>query len=566
MTSLWRQKRAEERDDAERSIGIEAEMLALRRKATLWGASEDQESITSFSERWEALSNWFPAPVVHQGVRYPTVEHAFQAAKAADDATAAAAIRKAESAKEAHALGQQVPLPAGWERSKLALMESLLRDKFRRDSALRERLLRTEQMNLIATNGWGETFWGVSAGKGSNALGKALMKLREEARTGTDVDEWLTSSFELVGPSDPCDGVKLEVYKSGALVDTLPLDGARAVFIVGKHSNCDVKLDHPSISRRHAAIIRDQSRGLLLVDLASKAGTTLAGRRAPPSTAVPLKDGSRSAFTRYCFTSKLHCGSQSSFYWSLPTCKAYPIAIAILLQTIAQYTPPPTDPPPLCHTPYNIGDGNIVKRPSSRCTPSTGRLERRPPVPRPRIAQELIISYKYTPERPPARNQETPCSDLNASLSLLTARNQETACSDVNAPLSLLTARNQETACSDLNAPLSLLTARNQETACSDLNAPLSLITARNQETACSDVNAPLSLLAGLCLAARRARTWCAWTRWTRSSFWRSSMRRWRRSSRSWRRTHRTRARSSGCCPPPSAGPTRPRPPSLWAT
>jgi len=55
----------------------------------------------------------------------------------------------------------QKELTSSWERQRLKLMETLLRDKFRRDSALRERLLRTETKNLIANNSWGETFWGV---------------------------------------------------------------------------------------------------------------------------------------------------------------------------------------------------------------------------------------------------------------------------------------------------------------------------------------------------------------------------------------------------------------------
>jgi ribA/ribD-fused uncharacterized protein len=297
MTSLSRsQKRADERDDAERLINAEAEMLALRRKASAWGAREDQESITSFTGRWEALSNWFPAPVMHQGVRYASVEHAFQAVKASNDVSAAVAIRTAPTAAAAHALGQKVKLPPSWERTKLELMESLLRDKFRRDAALRERLLRTDHMNLIASNDWGELFWGVSAGKGSNALGKALMKLREEVRTGSDIDAWLASSFALAGPTDPCDGLNLEVHKSGALVDTIRLGAARPLFLAGKHSSCDVPLEHPSVSRRHAALVRDKDRGILLVDLASKAGTFLDGRRLPPSTGVPLKHGAKIVF------------------------------------------------------------------------------------------------------------------------------------------------------------------------------------------------------------------------------------------------------------------------------
>ena len=167
---------------------MEAQLIALKRKAASWGANEDEESITGFQGgRWEALSNWFPATVVWSGKQYPSVEHAFQAAKAAAEPERAEEISKVPTPKEAHALGQTVALPPGWERRRIKLMETLLRDKFRRDATLRERLLRTESKNLIANNAWGEAFWGVSGGNGSNELGKLLMALRDEARTGDDV-------------------------------------------------------------------------------------------------------------------------------------------------------------------------------------------------------------------------------------------------------------------------------------------------------------------------------------------------------------------------------------------
>ena len=166
MTSLSRRaEAAEERATINRSIELQAEVIALKRKAAAWGANEDEESISELTGRWECLANWFPAAVVHGGFKCKSVEHAFQAAKAGGDADAAKAIRDAPTCKQAHDLGQKLPLPADWERRKRPLMLSLLRDKFRRDGALRERLLKTENKNLIATNGWGETYWGVSGGK-----------------------------------------------------------------------------------------------------------------------------------------------------------------------------------------------------------------------------------------------------------------------------------------------------------------------------------------------------------------------------------------------------------------
>jgi len=48
-------------------------------------------------------------------------------------------------------------------------------------------------------------------------------------------------------------------------------------------------------------------------------------------------------YTRYCFTSKLYCGRQSSFY--CPTPPAKPTLLQYYCTTIAQYTRPPPTPP-----------------------------------------------------------------------------------------------------------------------------------------------------------------------------------------------------------------------------
>ena len=298
MTSLSA-RRQQERQDAERSINLQAEVISLRRKAAEWGADEDEETISSLAGRWEALSNWFPASVVMDGVSYPSVEHAFQAAKAGDDAEAAKAIRIAPNAQAAHELGRKLPtLPDDWERRKRPLMIKLLRDKFRRDAALRERLLKTDNRNLVATNEWGETYWGVSGGKGSNELGKALTAVRVEIQAGADTEPWLRDAFALCDEETMGGKLTLEVKKAGAIVETVPLGSAPLTY-VGKHSSCEIQLEHPSVSRKHACVLwlKDKPSGPSVVDLASKAGVTINGRRVPPLIAAgPLKDGTEIVF------------------------------------------------------------------------------------------------------------------------------------------------------------------------------------------------------------------------------------------------------------------------------
>ena len=67
-------------------------------------------------------------------------------------------------------------------------------------------------------------------------------------------------------------GAVVALFVSSArLGQTVGPLGAAALYFVGKHSTCAVQLEHPSVSRRHAVLLRDKVRGLLVVDLASKA-------------------------------------------------------------------------------------------------------------------------------------------------------------------------------------------------------------------------------------------------------------------------------------------------------
>jgi predicted NAD-dependent protein-ADP-ribosyltransferase YbiA (DUF1768 family) len=59
-------------------------------------------------------------------------------------------------------------------------MEGLVRQKFSKDPVLRQRLLDTGDQDLVEGNTWGDTFWGVCRGQGSNWLGRILMDVRAE--------------------------------------------------------------------------------------------------------------------------------------------------------------------------------------------------------------------------------------------------------------------------------------------------------------------------------------------------------------------------------------------------
>jgi len=132
-------------------------------------------TIDTFSGRHRYLSNFSPAPVKLDGVTYPTVEHAYQAAKTLGDQT----HFQTGSPGDAKRRGRVVGLRPDWESVKVAVMLDLLRQKFA-DRDRMSALLGTGDAELIEGNTWGDRFWGVCRGSGENHLGKLLMQVRAE--------------------------------------------------------------------------------------------------------------------------------------------------------------------------------------------------------------------------------------------------------------------------------------------------------------------------------------------------------------------------------------------------
>ncbi len=134
--------------------------------------------ITSFSGNFRWLSNFYPSVVYLDGKQYPTVEHAFQAAKT-DDEAARDEIRKSPRPGLAKKLGRRVRLKEDWEKVEVAEMDYLLRQKFS-SPEMKKILLATGDRELIEGNYWGDTFWGVCRGKGENWLGRLHMNIRSD--------------------------------------------------------------------------------------------------------------------------------------------------------------------------------------------------------------------------------------------------------------------------------------------------------------------------------------------------------------------------------------------------
>lgn len=139
----------------------------------------EQGSISDFHiKEFQYLSNFALASVEYRGMVYPTVEHAYQAAKTLDFEKRYE-IRRCGSPAKAKELGKKLVLRNHWNEIRVSIMLYLLRQKFGRQP-LRHQLLATGNRQLVEGNYWNDTFWGVCQGRGDNNLGKLLMQVRSE--------------------------------------------------------------------------------------------------------------------------------------------------------------------------------------------------------------------------------------------------------------------------------------------------------------------------------------------------------------------------------------------------
>lgn len=144
-------------------------------------------TIDRFSGRYRFLSNFHASEVKWEGVTYPSVEHAYQADKTLD-ADLREQIRDSSSAAKAKKLGKSIICRPDWEERKIWTMLSLVRLKFEH-IGLRQLLLDTGDSDLVEGNKWGDHWWGICDGFGFNYLGRILMLVRDEIRSGNTISD-----------------------------------------------------------------------------------------------------------------------------------------------------------------------------------------------------------------------------------------------------------------------------------------------------------------------------------------------------------------------------------------
>lgn len=173
---------------------------------------EQNESNSIILFRDSFLSNFYPVDVEFDWIKYPSVEHAYQAQKYSKDVFSQLSADQLEQLNEVlrnkwHSmqidpnaevfssryftswniktistyLDQWNFWKPTWSQEKFGVMLNLLQQKYS-DPKLAKKLLETGDKYLIEWNTWWDTFWGFSNWEGANFLWRSIMHIRENLK------------------------------------------------------------------------------------------------------------------------------------------------------------------------------------------------------------------------------------------------------------------------------------------------------------------------------------------------------------------------------------------------
>jgi len=91
---------------------------------------KEEEKIDSFRKDYRFLSNFWPCKIIFSGVQFPSVEHAYQAAKTTNVTKRRniASLKKPGAAKRE---GNKLDIREDWEKIKIGIMAFLVAKMYR---------------------------------------------------------------------------------------------------------------------------------------------------------------------------------------------------------------------------------------------------------------------------------------------------------------------------------------------------------------------------------------------------------------------------------------------------
>ena len=97
------------------------------------------------------LSNFHICSIFWDGEHWPSVEHAYQAAKTTN-VYHREEIQNAPTHSKAKYIGRKVWLRKDWENIKISIMEEIVVCKFVQNKVLKNKLIQTKEMILVEIN------------------------------------------------------------------------------------------------------------------------------------------------------------------------------------------------------------------------------------------------------------------------------------------------------------------------------------------------------------------------------------------------------------------------------
>ena len=135
--------------------------------------------------KYGCFSNFYPSIIEYEGLRYNSLESAFQAAKTSNQEDRIKLSRM--NPGHAKRYGRQVSLRSDWEEVKVDIMTELIRNKAFHNPEFCKALIDSKGAYIVEdTTGWHDNYWGdCQCGNcrlkfKHNVLGKCLMKVRDE--------------------------------------------------------------------------------------------------------------------------------------------------------------------------------------------------------------------------------------------------------------------------------------------------------------------------------------------------------------------------------------------------
>lgn len=271
-------------------------------------------AITSFTGAFDFLSMEFPCNVYYNGEKFPSAGAALQECQydlpgfedgkpsnpTEDWVAVHQLIRKEPKASIVRAAIEAAVRStrkhpkerSDWWSSRARILEWVLRDKFRRNAVIRERLSETGTRNIV----WQEPGSYISLrSEGTstqNVVGRTLMRIRDDIKENIELEKWLALCHDL----EPNDSARpdivlhemraanqVENVKSESITQVLNSTGVKHVlggkplYYMGKLPENDVVNLNPSVSRRHAVMCCKKDHSVIVIDLGSKAQTFVNG-------------------------------------------------------------------------------------------------------------------------------------------------------------------------------------------------------------------------------------------------------------------------------------------------